>query len=88
MVCPRCLHAVKTPSLYCLNNDLSELNGPPHDGEAWLAGESKILKMALSKRCATGSDRRCNSLDVLLLSMVHRRTKTGKWKIHHRWSEK
>lgn len=36
--------------------------------------------MALSKRCAMGSDRRCNSLDVLLLSMVHHRTEQANGK--------
>lgn len=79
----RRLHAVKTPTpppLYYLNNDLSGPNGPLQYGEAWLAGGSRNPKMALSKRCATGSDRRCNSLDVLLLSMVHHRTKQANGK--------
>lgn len=37
-------------------------------------------KMALSKRCATRSDRRCNSVDVLLLSMAHHRTRQANGK--------
>lgn len=42
--------------------------------------EKQSPKMALSKRCATRSDRRCNSLDVLLLSMVRHWTRQANGK--------
>ena len=39
-----------------------------------------MIKMAPSKRCATGSDRRCNSLNVRLLSILHHGTKQANGK--------
>lgn len=67
------------PPLYCLDMTYQNEMGPPNVGEHSLPGKAKS-KMAPSKRCATRSDRRCNSLDVLLLSMVCHRTRQANGK--------
>lgn len=53
----------------------------PHNMEKhdWLEGEQNP-KMAPSKRCVAATDRRCNSLDVSLPSMVRHRTKQANGK--------